>query len=254
MSVFYRSRFAGWRVAFALAGGVIAAQGLIGGSEPTAAGPTGPGRATLEVVSGVARIVDGDTIDVGGRRVRLEGIDAPESTQTCPGRYAGGILGPWRCGVAASAALGRLTGSNPVTCEVHDTDKYDRLIATCFAGGRDINREMVRQGHAWAFVKYSKTYVAEEGEARAAKTGIWASHEPAQPAWDYRARRWANAEQAAPEGCVIKGNISARGERIYHTPWSPWYAKVRVNARVGEQWFCDERQAMAAGFRPAVGR
>ncbi len=208
----------------------------------------------MAVVTGTARIVDGDTIDVGGRRVRLEGIDAPESAQTCPARYLGGILGPWRCGVAASSALARLIGSSSVSCETHKTDKYERLVATCFLGGRDISRELVRQGYAWAFVKYSINYVAEEKLARTEKIGIWASREPAQPAWEYRKRRWATAEQVAPAGCVIKGNISARGDRIYHTPWSPWYAKVRINVRSGERWFCDEGQAIAAGFRRARGR
>lgn len=241
-------------MAFALAGGVIVAQGLPFSAEPTVARPGSPHRATLEVVTGTARIVDGDTIDIAGRRVRLEGIDAPEAAQTCPGRYAGGLLGPWRCGIAATSALSRLIGSSKATCEVHETDKYDRLIATCFAGGRNLNREMVLRGHAWAFVKYSNSYAAEERQAKTGKTGIWASAQEPQPAWDFRARRWANAEEVAPEGCVIKGNISKRGERIYHTPWSPWYQKVRVSAPDGERWYCDEAEAMAAGFRPAVGR
>lgn len=208
----------------------------------------------MQIVTGRARIVDGDTIDVAGQRVRLEGIDAPESGQTCPGRYAGSLLEPWRCGVAATHALGRLVGSSPVTCEIHETDKYDRLLGTCLAQGRNVNREMVRRGHAWAFAKYSTSYTQDEELARAEKIGIWASSETAQPAWDYRARRWANAEQIAPQGCGIKGNISKRGERIYHTPWSPWYAKVRISASAGEKWFCDEAEAAAAGFRPAVGQ
>ncbi|MBU1211510.1 MAG: thermonuclease family protein [Alphaproteobacteria bacterium] len=241
-------------MAFALAGGIFAAVSMLGGVGPKAAGPMVPARPAIEAISGAARVVDGDTIDVAGQRVRLEGIDAPESAQTCPGRYARGMLGPWRCGVAASLGLAKLIGSQAVACESHETDKYGRLVATCFVDGRDINREMVRLGHAWAFVKYSTTYVAEEAAARSAKAGIWASIERAQPAWEYRSRRWENAEQTTPQGCVIKGNISARGERIYHTPWSPWYAKVRVNVRDGEQWFCDERQAMEAGFRPAMGR
>lgn len=254
MGVLVRSRLASWRVAVALSTGVVAAQLLLGRAEPALADRVEGTKSAIAVVEGNARIIDGDTIDVGGRRIRLEGIDAPESAQSCPGRFAGGLLGPWRCGTSAASALARLVGSSNVTCEAHEIDKYDRLIATCFVDGRDINREMVRGGHAWAFVKYSKTYISEEASARANKAGIWASLKPAQPAWEYRKRRWASAEQAAPEGCVIKGNISARGERIYHTPWSPWYAKVRVNRRTGEQWFCDERQAMAAGFRPAIAR
>lgn len=233
-------------MAIALAGGIIAGNGVVMGAAHVKANTP-----SLVAVSGSARIVDGDTIEVAGRRVRLEGIDAPEAGQTCPGRYVGGILGPWRCGDVASAALQKLIGSKPVTCKAHKLDKYRRLVATCFAGRREINRSMVLQGHAWAFTRYSARYVEEEARARAAKAGIWASTERAQPAWEYRSRRWARAEQKAPEGCAIKGNISARGEHIYHAPWSPWYGKVRINAAAGERWFCDEAQAIAAGFRPA---
>ncbi len=237
------------QVAFALAGGVLVVQALVIASVGLKAGA---GR--FEVISGPARVVDGDTIDVLGKRIRLEGIDAPESAQTCPGRYVGGILGPWRCGKAATRALIKLIGSNPVTCESQETDKYDRRIATCFVGGLDINAEMVRRGYAWAFVKYSRTYVKHEADAKSAKVGVWASLEVAQPAWEYRKRRWAGAEQVAPEGCAIKGNISRKGQRIYHTPWSPWYRKVRVDTGKGERWFCDEAQALAAGWRSAKAR
>lgn len=249
MRVLLWSRLSVRRVAFALVGGVLVVQAFV-------IAPTGSraGGDRFEVISGPARVVDGDTIDVAGKRIRLEGIDAPESGQKCPGRYVGGILGPWRCGKAATAALIRLIGSNPVTCESLETDKYDRLIATCFAGGLDINAEMVRRGHAWAFVKYSRTYVTHEADARSAKAGIWESLETAQPAWEYRSRRWAGAHQVAPEGCAIKGNISKKGQRIYHTPWSPWYKKVRVDTRHGERWFCDEAQALAAGWRSAKAR
>ncbi len=208
----------------------------------------------VEVISGPARVIDGDTIDIRGRRIRLEGIDAPESAQTCPGRYAGGILGNWSCGKAATAALIKLIGNRSVTCQSQETDKYDRLIATCFAGGRDVNAEMVRCGHAWAFVKYSRTYVALEAQAKAQKLGVWASLRTAEPAWNYRKHRWAKAKQVAPTGCAIKGNISRGGERIYHAPWSPWYDKVRISTAKGERWFCDEQEAIAAGWRSAVGQ
>jgi hypothetical protein len=68
---------------------------------------------------------------------------------------------------------------------------------------------MVRAGLAWAFVKYSSTYVQVEAEAKAAKAGLWQGE--AQPAWEYREKRWVNAEQAAPEGCAIKGNVTDKG-------------------------------------------
>jgi hypothetical protein len=52
-------------------------------------------------------------------------------------------------------------------------------------------------------------------------------------------------------GCPIKGNINDEGEHIYHTPWSPWYSRTKINETKGERWFCDEAEAMAAGWRPA---
>lgn len=251
MVVFQLCRLSGWRVAFALAAGL-----LVGGGSGVAAPshPPFPSKDGSLIIAGPARVVDGDTLDVGGTRLRLEGIDAPEAGQTCPARYAGGLLGPWLCGRAASRVLERLVGRQHVSCQSQEADKYGRLIATCFVGGRDINAEMVRRGFAWAFVKYSRTYVRHQAEAKARRIGLWASRTPPQPAWDYRARRWANAQTDAPEGCAIKGNISRDGKRIYHTPWSPWYKKVRVSLDKGESWFCDEAEAQAAGFRAAGSR
>lgn len=81
---------------------------------------------------------------------------------------------------------------------------------------------------------------------------IWQSE--SQLAWEYRADRWARAAAEAPEGSPIKGNISNNGERIYHTPWSPTYAKTRIDESKGERWFCDEAEAIAAGWRTARWR
>lgn len=224
-------------VAFALAASVH----LL--SPPTSAAPPPGGSAIL---SGKATVIDGDTLEIAGERVRLEGIDAPESDQTC----GGGWFGSWKCGRAATAQLRWLVGGRRVDCESGGRDKYGRVLAWCSADGRDINAEMVRTGHAWAFVKYSTRYETIEAEARKAKTGIWQGE--AEPPWKFRERRWEVAETAAPKGCAIKGNITANGH-IYHMPWSPWYAKVKVEPGKGERWFCSEDEAAKAGFRPAMG-
>lgn len=200
-----------------------------------------------EVISGTAKVVDGDTIEINAQRIRLEGIDAPEADQTC----GGGWFGTWNCGRAATEALKWMTGGRRVECHSAGRDKYDRVLGWCTADGRDINREMVRGGHAWAFVKYSTRYQSVEAEARQAKTGIWKGE--AEPAWSYRERRWASAEPTAPKGCAIKGNISSSGH-VYHMPWSPWYEKVRINTAKGERWFCSEDEAAKAGFRPAMSQ
>jgi endonuclease YncB( thermonuclease family) len=205
---------------------------------------TGPETGQPAVITGLGRVVDGDTLDVGSTRVRLEGIDAPEITQKC--QTATGQS--WDCGRAAAALLRSLADRKDLACDRTGTDRYGRTLATCFEDGNNINEAMVRAGLAWAFVKYSVEYVAVEAEAKAQWAGVWQG--PAEAPWDFRHSEWQVAETAAPKGCAIKGNISAKGH-IYHLPWSPWYDKVRIDESRGERWFCSEADALAAGWRPA---
>lgn len=221
-------------VAFALAAGVL---------QVTVGWGASPPQAPARPVAGHVRVIDGDTIEVDGTRVRLEGIDAPEAGQRCTRR----LLGRWPCGTAATAALERLVEGRTVRCEDRGVDKYGRMLGICRAGAIDINAWMVRKGLAWAFVRYSRAYVNEEAAARAERVGIWQAD--TQTAWDYRASRWTAVAQAAPEGCAIKGNITRNG-RIYHMPWSPWYAQIRIDPDKGKRWFCTESEAIAAGWRP----
>jgi len=200
----------------------------------------------VQTIAGPARVIDGDTLDVAGQRIRLEGIDAPETGQICT--TATGAS--WSCGLAAAAALRKMTEAKDVACDSRGTDKYGRMLAVCYEDGAEINAELVRGGFAWAFIRYSQDYVFAEGEARAARAGIWQG--PAQPAWDYRRQRWAVAEPQAPGGCAIKGNVSGKG-RIFHTPWSPWYERVTIDPSRGDRWFCSEGEAMAAGWRAVAG-
>jgi hypothetical protein len=70
--------------------------------------------------------------------------------------------------------------------------------------------------------------------------------------WDFRADRWERAAAASPRpGCPIKGNIADDEEHIYHTPWSPWYSRTKIDEGKGERWFCDEAEAIEAGWRAA---
>lgn len=195
-------------------------------------------------IAGKALVIDGDTISINGRRIRLEGIDAPEAKQLCT--TANG--GRWPAGKIAATTLERWVRDREVSCQPTGQDTYGRTLARCRVGGRDINAAMIEHGLAWAFVKYSRSFVAEERQARQSGVGIWAVQ--CRTAWDYRANRWGNVAGRAPNGCAIKGNITRRG-RIYHMPWSPWYGRTRIEPGKGERWFCNERQALAAGWRPA---
>lgn len=206
------------------------------------------------VIVGVARVTDGDTLVIGSAIVRLEGIDAPEADQTCRLRLLGlPVPGTWRCGLEATRHLERLVRDRSVHCESRGTDAYGRMLGACVTEGLDINADMVRNGLAWAFVKYSQRYVEVEADARAAKRGIWQGE--AVPAWQWRAERWRAAEgEKRTDGrpaCIIKGNITRRGN-IYHMPWERWYDKTRIEPAKGERWFCSEAEAVAAGWRPST--
>ena len=224
-----------------LAASLLAGAFLLAGTAD-AKGEPGP-----EPIAGPATVIDGDTIVVQGTRIRLEGIDAPEAGQTCGRRW----VGRWACGTEATAALTGLIEGKPVRCESGGADRWGRTLGVCFLGQQDIGSWMVRQGHAWAFVRYSRKYLTEEAEARSRRLGIWQGE--ALPAWEYRAQRWANTEPKAPEGCAIKGNVTAYG-RIYHMPWSPWYARIKMDAGNGRRWFCTEAEALTAGWRPVAIR
>jgi endonuclease YncB( thermonuclease family) len=202
-----------------------------------------------ESFAGTARVLDGDTIHVGNTRVRLDGIDAPESAQTC--KRATGE--DWACGTESTHAMRHLAEGREVTCRNHGLDKYGRTLGTCFVEGRNINMELVKLGLAWAYVKYSTAYTTEEAEARRAKLGVWQGQ--AMPAWEFRKLAWTQgeaqvSEQHGPAGCAIKGNVTANGH-IYHMPWGRWYAQVRIEGHGNKRWFCSETEAQQAGWRPA---
>ena len=194
--------------------------------------------ASAELVVGIPRIVDGDTLEIGQTTIRLSGIDAPEVAQ--PG------------GRDAVAALAALIDGKQTVCTGTERDDYNRLIATCNASAGDVGALLIQQGRAWAYVKYSSDYIDQEQAARSGRLGIWTG--TPEPPWDYRAKRWKTAEQSSPKGCPIKGNIARHGERIYHAPWSPWYRKTSVDEREGERWFCSEREALDAGWRAPYWR
>ncbi|GAB4814195.1 hypothetical protein N2152v2_001241 [Parachlorella kessleri] len=231
-----------------------------------------------EVLLGPARVVDGDTMQVAGTRIRMYGIDAPETAQSC--RKSGK---DYSCGLDAKAALEAKVGQAPVACEVKNKDLYGRSVAACYANsgaGGDLGAYLVENGYAVAYRQYSKEYIPLEEQAKAAKRGIWAGsfQEPAEWRKEHPRNRSSPAgatpaavvaavpiagvtklpAAAVPAAkmppnpqCPIKGNINAKGERIYHVPGGKSYDATAIAVSEGERWFCSESEAVAAGWRAA---
>ena len=122
-------------------------------------------RRPQEMITGAARAIDGDSLVVAGRDMRLKGLDAPEMRQLCSVAKQS-----VPCGRQAMQALQRWLARGPATCTGDEIDRYGRLLVICRVNGTDINADLVRQGFA---VDYGG-YPAEEREARAAYRGVWA--------------------------------------------------------------------------------
>lgn len=215
--------------------------------------------ASKTALTGRAAVIDGDTIEIHGERIRFNGVDAPESSQTC----IDGAGKPYRCGTKSAAALDELLKeSSPTRCEFVERDRYGRFVGDCYrADGFSVQELLVRSGWAMDWPRYSKgAYAALQDAAKKERVGIWAGE--FQPPWEWRAA--AKTKQKAPAAivplldtsqgagsCEIKGNISSQGERIYHLPGQEHYARTKISTGKGERWFCSEAEARAAGWRPA---
>ncbi|SLN31770.1 Succinoglycan biosynthesis protein ExoI [Falsiruegeria litorea R37] len=193
-------------------------------------------------LSGSVRVIDADTWDVGGTRVRLHGIDAPELDQTCTRASGQG----WDCGAWATQQVRSLYDGHAAQCTRVTQDRYGRMVARCRVQGDDVGQALVSQGLAFAFRKYSTDYVGAENHARSAAMGLHGARVVLP--WDHRA---ANRTTDHPANCRIKGNISAKGERIFHHPGQPHYSRTRISTAKGERWFCTADEARRAGWRAA---
>jgi len=201
--------------------------------------------AAVADITGKPRIVDGDTIEIAGQRIRLYGIDAPEADQTCVADNK-----RWPCGRNATMALSGMIDPNWGSCRERDRDRYGRIVAVCnIAGpqGPDVNAMMVSEGWAVAYRRFSNDYVKAEAVAKRARKGVWRG-DFIRP-WDWRKGTRLSANDNEPGGCVIKGNIGRRGVRIYHVPGGQYYARTKIHPGNGERWFCTEAEARAAGWR-----
>ena len=200
--------------------------------------------------AGRLRVIDGDTVTVGGETVRLFGIDAPEADQTCTSAAGD----PWPCGAWAAAEVAARFEGSRVSCERLDTDRYGRTVARCREDGADIAESIVAAGLALAYRDYSWDYDLAEKSARVAGRGLWSGRFETPADWRAARREAEPAAQTVPQtaagDCAIKGNISAAG-RIYHQPHNRDYAETRIDPSRGERWFCSPAEAEAAGWRPA---
>ncbi len=195
-------------------------------------------------ITGPARVLDGDTLNMEGVRIRLFGVAAPESGQTCT-RADGSS---WPCGNAAREALQQKIGEKPVSCRRRDVDDYGRIVAVCRLGNEDLNAWLAQSGWVVAYQEYSRDYLDEEANARAARRNLW-SGSFQQPA-EYRRQQGSNRTAATSDpNCKIKGNISTKGDRIYHVPGGEFYQQTVITAAQGERMFCSEQEAQAAGWR-----
>ena len=149
-----------------------------------------PAGCSPNMLEGVAKVIDGDTIEIAGNRLRLHGIDAPEGRQRCR-RKADGTS--WAVGRAAARALRGMIAGGRVCCSVRrERDQYGRVVGTCYTNGADLNRRMVSQGYALAYRHYSRRYVRDEQSARAAGAGIHSCEYESPRDWRRRNSRRRN--------------------------------------------------------------
>lgn len=197
----------------------------------------------------VVGVIDGDSLRVmhngHAEQVRLNGIDCPEQGQAF--------------GKRAKQATSDLAFSQQVTVHAIGKDRFERTLATVvLPGGKNLNRELVKNGWCWWFRKYAPSDTeleALEQSARIAKKGLWVDPAPVPP-WEYRKaqRRPKNSalsvpdsedSEQAPSSLPIVGNQESR---LYHRPDCPSYGWISAENRVE---FASEEGAAAAGYRKA---
>ena len=142
----------------------------------------------INKISGFAKVVDGDTIKINSKKIRLYGIDAPEKKQKCKKTYLTisfmSFTKDYMCGELSTQKLIKKINKQKLNCNILDVDRYKRLIGECFKRNINLNSWMVSNGYAVAYRKYSKKYVSDEINAKNKKLGIWQGK--FEMPWDYR--------------------------------------------------------------------
>ena len=149
----------------------------------TIRGGPAPTREGLGELRGRADVKDADTIGIDGYNIRLDGIDALEKKQTCI--HDNGTA--WDCGQEAQRAVAAYLAEKEVVCDSLSLG-LGRFRGRCRADGEDLNGWVVRQGWAFAYLRFSDAYAGEEDAARHARRGAWAG-EPPTPPWEWRRNR-----------------------------------------------------------------
>ena len=123
-----------------------------------------------QTIEGYPRVIDGDTLDIQGQRIRIANIDAPESKQTCSLNGSA-----YYCGKTSTQFLRSFIGGSKATCKVISKDRYKRFISTCYVRETDIGAVMVAEGHAVAYLRYSRAYKPLQDAAEREQRGIWST-------------------------------------------------------------------------------
>jgi len=131
-----------------------------------------------KAIYGKAQVIDGDTIKINGKKIRLFGIDAPEKKQICQKIYMSFLIfnfqKDYKCGEKSTSALTNKITDKKIKCILDKKkDKFKRNIGTCYLKNQDINRWLVRSGYAIAYKRYSKKYILDEQYAKENKLGLW---------------------------------------------------------------------------------
>ncbi|MDC1155734.1 thermonuclease family protein [Candidatus Pelagibacter sp.] len=141
-----------------------------------------------KIISGIAKVIDGDTIRIEKSKIRFFGIDAPERKQLCQKTWLSILFfsfdKDYSCGVVSTKKLKNKINNKFVVCKLNNKDRYNRFIAECYKGKTNINRWMVSNGYAVAYRKYSKKFVSQENIAKKEKLGLWAG--TFEMPWEWR--------------------------------------------------------------------
>lgn len=200
----------------------------------------------IPILKKVVRVIDGDTIEIeGGERVRYIGMDAPELN------IQDHCFGP-----EATRKNKELVEGKTVRLEkdISETDIYKRLLRYIFIDDVFVNDYLVRQGYAHVStyppdVKYENQFLQAEQEARENKRGLWSKDCDKEIQTSMPNTITTPTKTNSNSDCLIKGNISSSGEKIYHVPGQRYYEQTKIEENKGERWFCSEQEAQEAGWR-----